>query len=294
MVLTSVDGGDVDGERLKEAFGEDFAHTALGWNDADLLIDLKRAEVRGAIIFQRYLRRNQFRYATSPAASLKIYSLKTHRYGLFSQIYGIVHSLLEASAHGYVLTWDEAEVAGDYLDPTRCPTRSFECYFLPITDVARVKNGTNEYYYVADLAGADGGRRVSVIPTAIKRDVRQSCVFENPPRVRLPEKAFLREIRDEIEGKSASSSRRGGEFTQDVVKLLRQKSGLTTTTAGRGGEKIFGPHFFVREAIRFVMRPNEDLVSFTRTLLSFGDAEKMWEESLRGERNRSFILRMST
>ena len=163
----------------------------------------------GVAKFQRFLYNRQFH---SPNCS-KMYSLRQHTYGLFSQVQGAAHSLIEAMAHGYVFTWENASTR--YASASRCPKQNYECFFLPVTSCKLTPSSP----YI---------RRTSCVFDRARTDTRNAPdMWDNKRRI-------------------------------DVVIKLKQLVGL------EGDE--FGPHFFIREALRFIMRPNPAMLGLLRIL----------------------------
>jgi hypothetical protein len=185
-------------------------HESLDVAPSDMLpaVAPARQVLEASRAFQRFIRAAQF-----PGKSCgKLYVLRQHSFGLFSQVQGMAHSLLEALAHGYVFTWANATTR--YADKGRCASQSFECFFLPITSCASA-------------------------PVRITR--RNSCAFDRaaPDRRNAPD-AWDNSLR------------------VDVVVRLRRLAGLA-------GDAL-GAHFFLREALRFLMRPNPELRRLVREL----------------------------
>ena len=182
----------------------------------------ERLQLRGARLLQKFMYDKQIN-ACKRGEKVDMYELpKEHNYGLFSQTLGIAHSLLDALAHGYVLSWSAYRLL--YVDPTRCPSRGLECLFLPVTSCKR-----------------------EVHARSVKTDVRNSCVFEMPKR-RLHQQPFIVNASD----------------WRDMLPVLRDVTGI----ASLGRPDLFNAHFFAREALRFVTRPNSDLIRVTRDILN--------------------------
>ncbi|KAH9256053.1 hypothetical protein BASA81_005829 [Batrachochytrium salamandrivorans] len=203
-------------------FRDTFA-VALGlpaFGNPDLGLD-ERITLQGSKLFQRFIHRSQFKQCDGA----QILSLPPqHKYGYFSQLLGISQSLLNALAHDHVLSWSQFQ--SFYVDKHRCPNRTFECYFLPITscDLATTKNITR------------------------RENMRNSCAFEFPQR-RMHQQPFKRNSTSDW---------------VDVLSLLRRKSGIDKL----GRNDLFNPHFFSREALRFITRPNVQLTKLTTQLLN--------------------------
>lgn len=177
--------------------------------------------LQGAKLFQRFIHRSQF----TQCDGAQILSLPPqHKYGYFSQLLGISHSLLNALAHDHVLSWSQFQ--SFYVDKHRCPSRTFECYFLPITSCDTAPTNTT---------------------TTRRENMRNSCAFEFPQR-RMHQQPFKRNSTADW---------------VDVLVLLRRKSGIDKL----GRDDLFNPHFFSREALRFVTRPNAQLAKLTGQLL---------------------------
>jgi len=178
---------------------DDYFHAAVNANPVVL---------PGTLTFQAFVRHRQFSGNCS-----RVYSLHQHSFGLFSQIQGAAHSLLEALAHGYVFSWSNATTR--YASEARCRSQSFECFFLPVTSCS----GHGD---------------------ALAR--RTSCVFNR-----------------------ATPDRRNAPHEWDNARRVDPVPRLRALLGLHGPE--YGAHFFLREALRFIMRPNADLAGLVRDLL---------------------------
>lgn len=209
-------------EEAEFILGQSFTK-ALGLppdGNIDVQRESERLQLRGARLLQKYIYDRQIK-ACERGERVNIYQLtEEHRFGLFSQVLGAAHSLLDALAHGYVFSWNATRIL--YVDQRRCPSRGYECFFLPITSCTR------------DDA------------LILKENVRNSCAFEMPKR-RTHEQAFM---------VNASEWR-------DLLPVLRNVTGISSL----GSPDLFNVQFFAREALRFISRPNADLIALTQDIL---------------------------
>jgi len=84
--------------------------TALGLppQGSTRLKSSEQIQLQGVRIFQNYLFDRQIR-SCERGEQVNVYRLpKEHNYGFFSQVHGIAHSLLDAVAHSYVLSWSKS------------------------------------------------------------------------------------------------------------------------------------------------------------------------------------------
>ncbi|GAB5361113.1 hypothetical protein AAMO2058_000686600 [Amorphochlora amoebiformis] len=173
--------------------------------------------------FQKFLHELQF---PSDCGSKRIYDIDHHPYGLGSQIHVSAMSLLEAASVGMtsVLTWKTR-----YHAPSRCKSQLWECTFLEISS----------------CTAADAG----------KKKESQTSECKEPNTVRTAE-TFLRHNCSYIKRKQ----KRIGAFSsgwlqhRPIIRNLKKRAKI---------EGEYGALFYFREAVRFLLRPNELMTNFT-------------------------------
>eukprot|EP00854_Cymbomonas_tetramitiformis_P003961 gene3961-4931_t len=186
------------------------------------------AVVRDAERFQEWIYKQQHR---PQCAEARIYEMKNHPYGFTSQIHVMAHSLLESLVAGYVFLADWKTI---YASKRRCPSQKWECFYLPVTHC------TAEHAARARARNPPGVDCNKGVPKG-QELTYQACQHTS----RKNDNAFQNHW---WYGQAASDVRGG-------LDTLRRLSGVR-------GE--YGTAFYLREAVRFIMRPNSELIAFTQ------------------------------
>jgi len=215
---------------LSQGFTSIFDKSPLGpYHDLGELHPEQVVQVEDSERFQQYIHNIQFQ-TDCTSSSTRIYKMTKHPYGLGSQIHIIAMSLLEAMVANmtFVMDWPT-----EYIASSRCKSQMWTCSFL-------------------ELSGC-----TSLNFDAQKARQREEC---SSRKATITLKNFDESNCLAIERRQSRSGAFLSEWLppEGIIPILRQRAGI------RGN---YGALFYLREAVRFVLRPNEGLKTFSQSLI---------------------------